>query len=93
MQEIEILKVGSVNVEVGVTGSDWEPKSSTRYYAQVLPHGIYAFGATKEEALCNLKNILKQNKAPSHKDNDMDGDWEIKQHRASQGDRRSKGCP
>lgn len=40
-------------VTVGLTGPDWEPTPSTKYYAQLGKE--YAFGATKREAISALK--------------------------------------
>lgn len=44
-------------VEVGLTGQDWEPTPSTKYYAQLGKE--YAFGPTKREAVAALKRKVE----------------------------------
>lgn len=43
-------------IESGLTGEDWEPTKSTKYYAQL--GNKFAFGSSEEQAIKNLKNIL-----------------------------------
>lgn len=55
MSKIELFSIGDKSVLVDETGTDWEPSPSTKYYAQILPCGPYAFGRTKDEAFEKLK--------------------------------------
>lgn len=55
MRKRELFSIGDKSVLVDETGPDWEPSPSTKFYAQILPCGLYAFGRTKQEAFEKLK--------------------------------------
>ena len=47
--------LGVADITIGLTGPDWEPTASMRYYAQRGDAArSFAFGATEAEALANL---------------------------------------
>ena len=45
-------------LEFGLTGPDWLPDASTRYYAQMGK--AYAFGPTEALAVAALKDLLTE---------------------------------
>lgn len=46
-------------IVVDLTSEEWEPTEATKYFAQLLPQGDFAFGATEEAALAALMEKLK----------------------------------
>lgn len=62
-KESEILNLeNNDEIETGLTGEDWAPKSSLKYYAQAtsLEGSPYAFGSSEEEAKTNLIKIINK---------------------------------
>jgi hypothetical protein len=52
----EFEPMEKVDIELGMTGADWEPCVHTKWYAQRVG-GKYAFGADATQALANLLAI------------------------------------
>lgn len=50
----------NADILVGKTSADWEPGEDEAWFAQVLPDGKFAFGATRAEALAKLEELLKE---------------------------------
>lgn len=46
-------------ISIGETGPDWEPGPTAKYYAQ-RGDGLYAFGASEQEAFEALLNMEKE---------------------------------
>lgn len=53
---LTVAEVCKDGIESGLTGEDWEPTASTRYYAQ--KGELYAFGRTEKEAITALLKKL-----------------------------------
>lgn len=54
------IDIRSTEIEIGYTSSDWEPKTSEKFYAQFIDGACeYAFGPSPVAALTNV--LLKRN--------------------------------
>lgn len=48
----------AVEIEIGLTGPDWEPTEAIKYYAQVGKH--IEFGRTEHEAELRMRVLLRR---------------------------------